>query len=474
MNSKDDNNPGGSGVEGPDGETNDRRAPPSSSPEHSNSASLPTFAPRDEDDEGHEAPLPPEMIAASFEDDANKLELIDDDAGAVDSGERMIVVPFEGYAEEEELLDEAEDDEAAPLPPEMIAASFEDDANKIELIDDDAGAVDSGERMIAAPFEGYAEEEELLDEAEDDEAAPPPPGIVAASFEEEPGKPKLIQDDFVASGQDGLVDPRGEAEDDDEAPRPPEMIAAYFERKSYEEEKREEGDDDEEASRPPAMIASSCEHTDNVDQEAKRIFLALIQDDAVAVPQVPEERVPSSHEVEENTRGIMQDIDRLDEIDNNQTPGNATNRVVGHHDTSLLLNQLHYTAINVQDGTFSVSPTHQSGNNSSLVPSSQDPMSIGTNQELIAPPRSGYTDTNNQSLPLLEATLVEDVYDAFPVRHSWLRNNYKAVILGTVLVAIAAIAAVITSFQMQRGPDNSPSTTTVSEIIDEILAAWCT
>ena len=77
MNSKEDNNPGGSGVEGPGRETDDRPAPPSSSSEHSNAPSPPTVAPRDdydEDDEDDEAPLPPGMIAASFEDDANKQE----------------------------------------------------------------------------------------------------------------------------------------------------------------------------------------------------------------------------------------------------------------------------------------------------------------------------------------------------------------------------------------------------------------
>ena len=111
--------------------------------------------------------------------------------------------------------------------------------------------------MIAAPFEGYAEEKELLDEAEEDEAAPSPPEFIAASFEDEPGKPKSIQDDFVARGRDSRVDARGEVDDDDDdAPRPPEMIAAHFERKSYEEEKREEGDDDEEALRPPATTSA--------------------------------------------------------------------------------------------------------------------------------------------------------------------------------------------------------------------------
>ncbi len=134
--------------------------------------------------------------------------------------------------------------------------------------------------MIAAPFEGYAEEEELFDEAEEDEAAPSPAEFIAALFEDEPGKPKSIQDDFVARCQDGRFDARGEVDDDDdEAPRPPEMIAAHFERKSYDEEKWEEGDDDEEASRPPATTTSSREHIDNADQEAKRMFQALFEQD---------------------------------------------------------------------------------------------------------------------------------------------------------------------------------------------------
>ena len=68
-----------------------------------------TFVPMD--DENDEAPLPPETIAASFEDDANKSALMDEFNGATD--------------QEAELLRWETDDDEAPPPPEMMAAAFE-------------------------------------------------------------------------------------------------------------------------------------------------------------------------------------------------------------------------------------------------------------------------------------------------------------------------------------------------------------
>ncbi len=112
--------------------------------------SSPTCPPMDE--ESDETPPPPEMKAASFEVQATKPELTDDDIGATDP-EAQIAVPFEGHVHEEVTQWEGEDD-LAPRPLEMVAASFE----------------------------GHGYEEEKREEGEED-LAPSPPKMVAASFE---------------------------------------------------------------------------------------------------------------------------------------------------------------------------------------------------------------------------------------------------------------------------------------------------
>jgi hypothetical protein len=110
----------------------------------------------------------------------------------------------------------------APLTPEIVAASFEDEAEKPETIQDFFGALDPGQN-VDVPLMGHIHEEEI----------------------------------------------RGEIEDY-EAPRPPEIIAAAFEKgRGPEEAKREDGEDDE-APRPPDMIAASYEAMDDFDREAKK------------------------------------------------------------------------------------------------------------------------------------------------------------------------------------------------------------
>ena len=82
-------------------------------------------------------------------------------------------------------------------------------------------------------------------------------------------------------------------------------------------------------------------------------------------------------------------------------------------------------------------------------------MTTRTTEESMSPPWLNF-DRSHQLLPLLEATLVQDVpnepvYEAFPMpapevndAHGWLRISLKlrVVILG-VLVAMAAIIAVV-------------------------------
>jgi hypothetical protein len=67
----------------------DRTTTPSSPP----MISSPTSPPKDE--ESNEAPPPSETIAVSFEAQATKQELTDDDIGATNP-EGQIAVPFEG------------------------------------------------------------------------------------------------------------------------------------------------------------------------------------------------------------------------------------------------------------------------------------------------------------------------------------------------------------------------------------------
>ena len=152
------------------------------------SESIPAI--RDERDDGRddekrgegvddEAPRPPEMVAAVFEE--AKPELIDDD-GYAPAPPGQIPASIEGHDDEEEEGEEGEDDEA-PRPPDMVAASFE---------------------------AGYGYGEEKREEEGEDDEAPLPPDITASSFEEHSYE----------------EEEKREGGDDDEAPRPPSMIAA--------------------------------------------------------------------------------------------------------------------------------------------------------------------------------------------------------------------------------------------------------
>ena len=177
-----------------------------------------------EEAEDDYAPLQPEMIAASYE--AAKPRFIEDNDNASVPPEQ-IASPFEGHGDEEDETDKAEDD-YFPLPPEMIAASYE--AAKPRFIEDDDDA-SVPPKQIASPFVGHGDEEEKVEETEDD-CAPRPPEMIAASYEAV--KPQLIEDnDDVFSapfeGHGDEEDKVEEAEDEDCAPLPPKMIAASFE-----------------------------------------------------------------------------------------------------------------------------------------------------------------------------------------------------------------------------------------------------
>jgi hypothetical protein len=341
---------------------------------------------------------------------------------------------------EEEKMEEGEDDEA-PRLREMVAVAFEE--AKPELNDDD-GYAPAPPGQIAALFEGHDNEEEEREESEDDEAPPLPPDMVAASFE---------------AGYGYEEEKRGE---DDEAPLPPEFIASSFEGHGYEEEeKREEGDDDE-APRLPSMIAASWEEIDAVDDKATKEPPVSIEDGVD--PQVPGER-------------------------NDGTPVTTQNRE-RLFDPSSTSNQTPSTATIFQVDAPSMTSTPQRGDQRSMGLDTNDHghvgMTICTTEESMSPPWPSF-DPSHQSVPLIEATLVQDVplepvyiyintnlgegtvYDAFPMSdtqdndvHGWSRISLKlrVIIIGLVLVAVAAIIAVVLTNNGRPKEPSSPAVTT--------------
>jgi len=229
------------------------------------------------------APVPPEIIAASFE--AVMPELINEVDASVHYDQ--IAASFEAQDDEEEKREEDEDEDA-PLPPETIAALFEE-ACKPELINEDYAPAPPD--MIAGAFEGYDDEEEKREEDEDEDA-PLPPETIAALFEEA-CKQELINED--------------------DARAPPDMIAGAVEGYDNEEEKREE-DEDGDAPLPPEMIAELFEAGDDVKQQAAKIPRMIeastdenvnrVRDNINSIDQrgtdMPDRGADSLHEVVDN------------------------------------------------------------------------------------------------------------------------------------------------------------------------------
>jgi hypothetical protein len=95
-----------------------------------------------------------------------------------------------------------------------------------------------------------------------------------------------------------------------------------------------------------------------------------------------------------------------------------------------------------------------------------------TTPEPMSPVRPIY-DRSNQSLPLLEATLVQDVpdepvYDAFVLAQGWARipQKYRVIMVGSILVATAAITAVVVVVlrnQILKGANSLATTVSPSE-----------
>jgi hypothetical protein len=242
------------------------------------------------------------------------------------------------------------------------------------------------------------------------------------------------------------------------------MVAALFEGHGYKEEKQEEGEEDE-APGHPELIAASYKAIDNANQEAKKKSPQSIEEGVD--PQVPQEQIASTNEAEGFINSMQNVFNLLHEVfDNDGTPSNTENQE-SLLDPSSSSDQQHPTAFNVQVSAFAITPTPQAGDQPSLAGSDQGHVEIPilTTEESMSPPQPHY-DCNNQSLPLLEATLVQDipeepiyiymntnsqepVYNAFPLsdtdndEHGLLRKNTRLIIIGLVLVGIAAIISAV-------------------------------
>jgi hypothetical protein len=363
------------------------------------------------------APPPPAMIAASFE--ASKPNLIN--AGGDLNLASLVEYSLPASLPAEEEMNDVEDDHA-PSPPAMIAASFE--ATKPNLINDGDDPNPSSSVEISSPTyvpyddsntrragrnEMQSDEEEKMDEVEDD-GAPLPPETTAASFESV--KPEYIEDD--------------------NAPLPPEVIAASFEWYGEEESKKEEIEDYV-APAPPEMIAASFEVNDNATQDRKQI-LDVIEDYDFSRPNIFSNSIP--------------DISNHDETHTDtEYQGNVMDRLFSPN------LQPQFTA-HEQVGAVSVSPSPPEDYDPSLLTSSQghEEVAIDSTPESMARLPSNY-----QSLPLFEATLVHDepdepVYDAVPIDLT-LENDtfgrsrkikkYRAILCGWFLLALSAVIAVV-------------------------------
>ena len=492
------------------------------------------------EDEDDHAPLPPEMIAASFE--AAKPQLIEDNDDASAPPEQIA----SRHGDEEEEVEETEDD-CAPLPPEMIAASFE--AAKPKLIDDydDASAPPE---QIASPYKGYSDEDDEPDEAEDEDCAPLPPEMIAASFEA--AKPKLIEDyddvsippEQIASPFEGYGDEDEKVEETDYDCAPPEMIAASYEaakpkmtEESYyvfaspfeghgdEEEKDEEAEDEDCAPLPPDMIAASFEAAkpkwieDKDDRSVSRKGIdatfevdgnnaerRVEVDDKVA-PVLLEKATMSTKAVnlksinngdcsflpgpevmyasfqgknyEEEKRGEVEincaayDTDFIPGVsDKNITTATTENRK-NILDNSSLSHLQPSTATNDYVDAVSSSRPSQRGNDLSLYDSDQrhsDDFGLYLSPNVMSGSHPSI-DPSHQSLPLLKARLVHDlpeepVYDAFPIDStldkdsrglSMQARKYRFVISGLVLSAAAATIAVSVVVSSDKKNDRTGS-----------------
>ena len=170
-----------------------------------------------EEGKDNEAPRLPEMVAVAFKE--AKPELIDDD-GYAPALPGQIAALFEGHDNKEEEREESKDDEAPPLPPDMVAASYEagygyEEEKREEEGEDDEAPLPP--EFIASSFEGHGYEEEEKWEEGDDNKAPRLPSMIAASWEEIDAADDKTTKERPVSIEDG-VDPQVPGEQNDGTP----------------------------------------------------------------------------------------------------------------------------------------------------------------------------------------------------------------------------------------------------------------
>ena len=175
------------------------------------------------------------------------------------------------------------------------------------------------------------------------------------------------------------------------------------------------------------------------------------------------------HEVEEYISGTQDMINSLmqviDEVfGNDETLGTENQERLLDHSSSL--NEQLFATTNAQVDAFSIAPTPQGGDDSSVPVSGQGHVEIRIDHtpELLSPPRPNLY-SSGQSVPLLEATLVQDipiepiyiyvanegpVYDAVPMSatqdsnaHYWSRISRKPGIIALGLILVATISALV-------------------------------
>ena len=322
-------------------------------------------------------------------------------------------------------------------------------------------------------------------EYDDNIEAPSPPEMRAARFERGGSCKKMKLD--------------GEEDDDDidddiEAPPPPEMMVARFKRGGSSKKMKLEGEEDDDgiedeegAPRLPDMIAASYEGIDAVDRRREARDKAVPPETNRISDGEERMRMACDEWAEWEEVRIKREIGRLREIDDDGTSA-IVNAREGRVDPSSLLDRTCITAPNDDCGASTNILTqrdrdddasHAAGGGVHADIQSHTTYERDEISPLSSRPGLSAIDPRDRSLPLLEATLVPDlfnkpvyiyvnanardddertVYDAVPVSPGWRSNNKRTVIvLGSVtLVAIIAASVAVAVAIAGRSPREPP------------------
>jgi hypothetical protein len=334
---------------------------------------------------------------------------------------------------EEEELEEIDDNgDEAPLPPEMIAASYEEVKPKFIQDDDEllvlsALMFDSSERH---DIEVDRQDDEVSD---DDDGAPLPPETIAASHEE-------AMSGFIRDGDDGEKRSQVEVEgDEDIAPQPPGMIAALFDRKNEEGEKWVEIEDNSPPV-PPKMTAAFYDLDTDIDtNETGKIVLIEVSFDGI---------VNSAQNITDLIYGsgtFALGID-TNPLPNGETPDNRGSL---SNPTSSSNFQPFSVTGDEEIGAIAIDPA----SDTTLPISGQGRLEVATDPtpEMMSGPLPSIYPSYLPEATLVEDTPQEPVYDAFPLTltedndaHDQSRSLRKYAVIGLILLISAAIIAGVT------------------------------